>query len=280
LSPPRFASNHDAPWAKFVKNFTKHLRLEKSSDKVPLRLSQISFHTKMNAYCCCCLTAAALIGAIQTASAADIVGKITLKGTPPPEKPIVFPDASCGNLHKGPVTTKFYVVGPGGELGDVFVYIKEGAKPTPPPAEPVVLDQVGCLYTPYIFGIHTGQKLIIRNSDPNILHNVHILPAPGLNKESNQAQMKGQDLTKTFDKPEVLLHFQCDVHQWMHAYAGVVDHPYYSVSAKDGSFKLANVPPGKYVVEAYHRKAGKQTKEITVSDKNETIDFTFEVPNK
>ena len=207
------------------------------------------------------------------------MGKITLNGTPPTERVIPF-DPTCAPFHKGQtVTTKFYQVGPGGALGDVFVYVKEGAKPTPPPAEPIVLDQLGCQYSPYIFGIHTGQKLIIKNSDPGILHNVHVVPdAKSGNTEYNQAQLKGQDLVKTFDKPEVLLHFKCDVHDWMHCYAGVLDHPYYCVSAKDGTYKIANLPPGKYVIEAYHRKAGKQTKEITISDQNQTADFTFEVP--
>jgi hypothetical protein len=228
----------------------------------------------------CCLTAALLVSLLQLASAADITGKMTLKGTPPPEVPIPF-DPSCGKFHTEKATTRFYVVGPGGELGDVFVYIKEGAKATPAPAEAKVLDQVGCVYTPYIFGLQTKQKLVIKNSDPGILHNVHVLPDPKSgNKEVNQAQLKGQELVKTFDSPEVLLHFKCDVHNWMHAYAGVLDHPYYAVSAKDGTFKIANVPPGKYVLEAYHRKAGKLTKEITISDQSQAADFTFEVPAK
>jgi hypothetical protein len=228
----------------------------------------------------CCSTAAVLVSLLQLASAADLTGKITLKGTPPSEVPIPF-DPSCGKFHTEKVTTKFYVVGSGGELGDVFVYIKEGAKPTPAPAEAKVLDQVGCQYTPYIFGLQTKQKLIIKNSDPGILHNVHVMPDPKTkNPESNQAQLKGQDLVKTFDNPEVLLHFKCDVHNWMHAYAGVLDHPYYAVSGKDGTFKIANLPPGKYVLEAYHRKAGKLTKEITMADQSQTADFTFEVPAK
>jgi hypothetical protein len=234
---------------------------------------------KMNS-CCCLLAAVGVLGSLQTASAADITGKINLKGTPPAEVTIPF-DPSCGKFHTGKTTTKLYLVGPGGELGDVFVYIKEGAKPTPAPAETKVLDQVGCQYTPYVFGLQTGQKLVIKNSDPGILHNVHVIPDPKTgNKESNQAQLKGQDLVKTFDKPEVLLHFKCDVHNWMHAYAGVLDHPYYAVSAKDGTFTIANVPPGKYVIEAYHRKAGKLTKDVTISDQSQTADFTFELPAK
>lgn len=229
---------------------------------------------------CCCITAAAVVGLVQIASAADVTGKITLKGKPPAEIPLPL-DQSCGKLNSGPATTHHWRVGPNGELGDVFVYIKEGAKPAAPPAEPKVLDQVGCQYTPFIFALQTKQKLIIKNSDPGVLHNVHVMPDPKSgNKESNQAQLKGQDLVKTFDNPEVFLHFKCDVHNWMHAYAAVVDNPYYSVSEQDGSFKIANLPPGKYVVEAIHRKAGKQTKEITVTDQPVTIDFAFEVPAK
>src|SRR6187551_1054717 len=104
----------------------------------------------MNNYIrCCCLTAAVLAGFVQAASAADITGKITFKGTPPAEVPIPF-DPSCGKLHTDKATTRHYIVGPGGELAEVFVYIKEGAKPGgAPPVQPAVLDQVGCLYTPY-----------------------------------------------------------------------------------------------------------------------------------
>lgn len=226
---------------------------------------------------CCCLTAAVLAGCFQVVSAADITGRVTFTGTKPPEVNIPF-DAACGKLHTQKATTQHYVLGPDGALADVFIHIKEGAKPAAaPPDKPVILDQVGCIYTPYIFGLQTKQKLIIKNSDAGILHNVHILTdGKSGNKESNQAQLKGQDLVKTFDNPEILLHFKCDVHPWMHAYAGVVEHPYFAVSGKDGTFKIANVPPGKYVLEAYHRKAGKLTKELTITDQSQTADFAFE----
>ena len=112
---------------------------------------------KMNSYSrYICLMA--VTGLLQAANAADITGKITLKGTPPPEVTLPF-DPSCGKLHTQKQTTQFFVVGSGGELADVFVYIKEGAKPTPAPAQPAVLDQKGCIYTPYIFGLQTQQKL-------------------------------------------------------------------------------------------------------------------------
>ena len=48
------------------------------------------------------LAALALAGAWQAAPAADVTGKVTLKGTPPQEKVIEFTDA-CGPMHTAPV---------------------------------------------------------------------------------------------------------------------------------------------------------------------------------
>jgi plastocyanin len=223
----------------------------------------------------------ALVAGLQAASAADITGAITLSGTPPPEKTIdpLNNDATCGKLHTEPVKTQFYLVGAKGELKDVFVTIRGiSGKSTGESAPAVTLDQKGCEYVPYVFAVQTGQKISVKNSDP-VLHNVHTIPAVPGNKEQNKAQMAGgPDITFSFATAEDFLRFKCDVHPWMFAYASVVDHPYFAVSATDGTFKIANVPPGKYTVEAVHRKAGKVSKEIEVKDANATLDFTMEVP--
>lgn len=172
--------------------------------------------------------------------------------------------------------TKFYVVGAGGELADVIVYLKGvPSASTGASAAPVVLDQKGCLYTPQILAVQTGQKVIVKNSDPCV-HNVHTMPTA--NPEANQVQMpNGADLTFTFDKPEPFLKFKCDVHPWMFAWVSVFDHPYFAVSGADGKFTIKNVPPGKYTLEAAHRKLGVQSAEIEVKDTGATQDFSFQV---
>jgi len=83
------------------------------------------------------------------------------------------------------------------------------------------------------------------------------------------------DLKLTFDAPEKFLRFKCDVHPWMFAYVCVVDHPYFSVSGEDGTFKIENVPPGKYTLEATHRKVGTLTKEVEVKDEAVNLELTF-----
>jgi hypothetical protein len=223
-----------------------------------------------------------LAAALQVAPAADITGTITLKGTPPKEKEItpIMEDANCGKLHTKVPSTRFYVVGPKGELADVVVALQGiSGKSTGASAPPVVLDQKGCEYIPSILAVQTDQKITVKNSDP-VLHNVHDVPAEGSgNKERNEAQLpNGPDLTFSFSKPEPFLKFKCDVHQWMFAWVSIFDHPYFAVSGKDGSFKIANVPPGKYKIQAAHRKAGAVTQEVEVKEGEPAkVDFALEV---
>ena len=221
-----------------------------------------------------------ILGAWQTASAADIVGTITLKGTPPAEKDItpLMDNPDCAAMYNGKMpTTHFYVVGPNGEFADVVVSLKGvTGKSTGDSAAPAVLDQKGCLYSPGILAIQTNQKIIVKNSD-TCIHNVHCSPTVDGNPAHNDVQMAGgPDLTYTFPKPEMFLKFQCDVHPWMFAWVSVFDHPYFAVSGADGKFTIKNVPPGKYTIEAAHRKAGVQTAEIEVKADGTVQDFSFE----
>jgi plastocyanin len=220
--------------------------------------------------------------ALQFATAGNITGKITLGGTPPPEKEItpLKEDATCGKLITGTPMTRFFVAGPSKELADVVVVVKglEG-KSTGAAAAPAVLDQKGCEYIPSILAVQTGQKITVRNSDP-VMHNVHSVPTVPGNNEENKGQMAGSaDLNFSFPKAENFLKFKCDVHPWMFAWVTVVDHPFYAVSGKDGSFTIKDVPPGKYKVVALHRKGAPTgvEKEIEVTADGAKADFTIEV---
>jgi len=221
-----------------------------------------------------------LAAGFQAALAGDIMGTVKLKGTPPKEKDItpLKDDATCGKLHTEMPTTHFYVVDSQGGLADVVISVEGiSGKSIGASASPVVLDQKGCEYSPQIFAVQTDQKIMVKNSDP-VLHNVHDLPTVAGNKEQNMAQMpNGPELTFSFSKPEAFLKFKCDVHPWMFAWASVFDHPYFAVSAKDGTFKIANVPAGKYTLTAAHRKAGTTNQEIEVKEGQPAkVDFTME----
>ncbi len=201
----------------------------------------------------------------RIASAGDINGKVTLSGTPPPEKEItqLENDPICGKMHSGKVFTGFYKVGPNKELADVIVMLKGvPAKASEASKPPAVLDQKGGLYVPQILAIQTGQTLLVRNSDPASvpMHNVAIEPTAPANMDAystkySQTQTPGgADLTYTFTAPENFMKFQCDMHPWMLAWVTVVDNPYFAVTGSDGKFTIKNVPPGKYTISALHYK--------------------------
>ncbi|MSU35964.1 MAG: hypothetical protein EXS36_12850 [Pedosphaera sp.] len=191
-----------------------------------------------------------------------VIGSVTLTGTPPAEKQItpITKDPNCGPQHSGPVMTRNYLVGANNGLANVFVYIKSGleGKTFPPLTTPAVIDQKGCLYEPYVSGAVTGQPVDIKNSD-NFMHNVNFAASTAGNQTFNFAQgTAGMVNTKTFGKPEIFAKIQCNVHPWMFVFIGVVAHPFFAVTDKNGTFELpAGLPAGDYVLELVHLKAGK-----------------------
>lgn len=190
--------------------------------------------------------------------------------------------------------------------------------PYPAPTNAVVMRQAGCVYLDYVVGAQAGQAIVVRNTDP-ILHNVHVTPrAPG-NKEMNIAQMPkaapaatrpkpsrlrrwwesaagyvrsllnirapaaptvASEITFTLAKPELDVRLKCDVHPWEMGYVHCLAHPFFAVTDTNGNFRFPQtLPPGRYVIEAFHRKAGARQKEIEVdNDGQARVEFEFTAP--
>jgi hypothetical protein len=212
-----------------------------------------------------------------------LAGMVTLKGTPKPEIPIEL-GPTCGALQPKPVTTRHYVVGPKGELANVVVYIKSGLQRQFGPVQPgPLIDQVGCMFEPYVSAVVAGQTFQVRNSD-STLHNVHTTPKVPGNREFNVGQpLKGQVNTFSFPVPEMNLRIKCDVHPWMFTYISVFDHPYFAITDTNGFFQLpAQIPAGKYIIGAAHLKtmiSGELIQEVTLREgEQRSIQFEFTVP--
>jgi hypothetical protein len=212
---------------------------------------------------------------VDTATAGSISGRVTITGTVPANPPIAMAsDPTCASANKDGAQAETFVVKDGG-LENVFVYIKDGLGNKflfDTPTTPVNIEQKGCRYVPHVVGVRVTQPLVISNDD-NTMHNVHGMGRS--NREFNFGQpVPGLKNTVAFTTPEVLMPLKCDVHSWMHAYVGVVNHPYFAVTADGGKFALQTVPPGTYTVEAVHEKLGSQTQTVTLGG-NETKEITF-----
>jgi hypothetical protein len=207
-----------------------------------------------------------------------VLGEVKFVGTAPANPPIdMSEEPKCKADYSTTPREQVVVVNSNGTLADVFVYVKSGLPAGvtyPTPATPVVIDQKGCMYHPRVFGIMVGQPLEIRNSDP-LLHNIKAMAKA--NRPFNISQpAAGMTTTRTFAAPEVMLPFECNVHGWMHAYAGVLPYPFFSATGPAGTFAITGLPPGTYTVEARHAKYGTQEATVTVQGtETKTVDFTY-----
>jgi plastocyanin len=215
---------------------------------------------------------------VDASKAANVSGRVTIEGAVPANPPVKMSgDPYCSEQNPRGAMFENFVVDDGG-LENVFVYVSDKLDYYfEVPTTPVKLDQKGCHYSPHVLGIRAGQTLAISNSD-DAMHNVHALPTA--NSEWNKGQaLKNMVDEKVFTAREVMVPFKCDVHNWMHAYVGVMDHPYYAVTQGGGKFELKGLPAGTYTVTAWHEKLGTQSQSVTVADRDsKEISFTFKAP--
>jgi hypothetical protein len=213
---------------------------------------------------------------VDAAKAGNLTGRVLFDGPAPLNPPIkMTADPACLQANPNGAMFETFLVKDGG-LDNVFVYVKDGLGNYyfDPPTEPVKLEQHACKYVPHVFGMRVGQTLEIVNGD-STLHNVHALPKA--NQEFNFAQqIQGMKNQKTFTAREVMVHFKCDVHGWMNAYAGVLDHPYFAVTSNGGRFELKTLPAGTYTIEAWHERLGTQSLQVTIAEKeSKDVSFTY-----
>ncbi len=151
-----------------------------------------------------------------------------------------------------------------------------------------VIDQPHCAFMPHALVFFpsfydgktqkpTGQKLTVKNS-ATIPHNTNykgvISPGGNLNLPPGDSQE-----IKLRPEPNPV-RFICDIHTWMKAYVRVFDHPFATVTGKDGTYEIKNVPIGVPLrIVAWHEKreflkGGAQGEEVTLKD-GEERDFTI-----
>lgn len=175
-------------------------------------------------------------------------------------------DPVCAGLHTTPPVSQRVEV-TDGKLAGALAYVIEGpvvGAAWPVSTDVAVLDQNGCIYSPSTIGVQVGQVLEIRNSDAT-LHNVHSV-SEGSGGFNRAMPMKGQKMQKKFTEAEVFVRVKCDVHPWMAAWIGVVAHPFFAVTAADGSFAIEGLPAGSYVVRVAHPVLGAVDTKVEVAD--------------
>jgi plastocyanin len=214
---------------------------------------------------------------IDPTTTGTLAGTVHFQGTPREGRKFTMGSSpGCARLHDKPVLVQKVRVADG-KLQDVLVYVKKGTrkwKVPDPPQNPVEVNQVGCVFEPRIAVARVGQEVVFINSDA-LTHNVNIRGKK--NSTFNRSMTTaGQSFSRVFRKPEIMITTLCDVHPWMVAKLGVLDHPFFQLTGADGAFSLSGLPPGDYEVEAWHEVHGTKTQKVTLAASGAvTLDFSF-----
>lgn len=219
--------------------------------------------------------ASASPGRAQTPTLGTITGHVALTG-PHPGNPLIRMgmDPMCAAANKGRPVQEIVTVAANGSVANVFVRLDGVFPKTPVPKDPVVVDQRACLYVPRVVGVRVGQTLQVRNSD-DILHNAHGLSSKG-NAFNVSEPKAGMVQSFVMKGDETMLRVTCDIHRWMRTFVGVVSHPYFAVSGADGTFRIANVPPGSYTIVAWQERYGLVSQAVRVRPgSTTTVAFSY-----
>lgn len=216
---------------------------------------------------------------VSAAAEGSITGSVKLSGTAPHMRGIdMSKDPYCVKQHENsPISLENVVVGSGGGMENVVLYISEGLtgnEATVPSNKPV-FDQKGCQYIPHVLAMDAGQEFQVITSDQTT-HNIHPLPNPMTgNIPWNKSQPPGAPPIITSWKAVEMIPVKCNIHPWMHGYFAVVKGPN-AITDKDGAYTIHGVPPGSYTVTAWQEELGTQTAKVTVAaGKPASADFTF-----
>jgi len=142
------------------------------------------------------------------------------------------------------------VIGPQGGVANTVVYLKDisQGKAFDFPQNRRSLDQHHCRYEPHILLVPQSTSLQMKSSDAT-LHTIHMDGAATYN-----LPFPFPDQTVSRDMPSAgLVNLKCNGgHVWMNAEMIVAPHPYYAVTDESGRFEITNIPPGRYVLVAWH----------------------------
>ncbi len=163
-----------------------------------------------------------------------------------------------------------------GGLKDVVVSLEYVPSEKPFEKELLNIKTEHCKFSPYVNVVKQDENFKVENYDLAI-HNSQIYQAergkiieniPIWPKRTARGNIH-------FQKDYKIFQMICGMHEFMQTWGYRVQNPYYFITGEDGAFTINKIPPGDYVVNAWHPQMDIRSQSIQVKG-NELIELNFE----
>ena len=221
---------------------------------------------------------------VEVKNGGTIQGKAILTGNMPPPRIyhlVLFPNIDmCAEVDadeegENRVLDDFKI-SPDGGLKDVLITLEHVEAGKPFVKDPIMINSENCKFTPDVNPIRDGETFKVDNVDA-VMHNSQVyqkergkillnIPIPA--EEVSEGKVH-------FQKDYKIMQMICGMHEFMQTWGYRVQNPYYFQTKIDGNYKIDNIPPGDYVVNAWHYLMKIQSKKIHVTE-NGVIDLNFD----
>ena len=168
-----------------------------------------------------------------------------------------------------------FKVSPAGGLKDVAITLEHVEAGKPFNKEPINILSENCKFFPDLNFIRQGESFKVDNLDA-VMHNSQVYQ-----KERGKILLnipipaeEVSDGIVTFKKKYKIMQMICGMHEFMQTWGYRVQNPYYFKTDDQGNYNIGDIPPGEYIVNAWHYLMKPQKKKIKIAA-GETIDLSF-----
>jgi len=244
--------------------------------------------------------------AIKVTNGGTIEGTVTIEGGKP--RPMAFnlvtiPDpVFCGTISTGTGwrIVEDFIIGPNNTLKDVVVMLKNVTKGKTFSLPKVRIESIDCDFIPFVNVLKDGDEIEVVNMDPvehdiqgyetarkrgaRVLFNRPLPMNPYLELAGmfGKKYMAGEPMVEKIHlrKGRNILVMQCGFHPYMFSWGLVAENPYFSITKEDGNFHITDIPPGEYVLAAWHPGVNTFVEQTVIVKANSVTpaQFTFQSP--
>lgn len=221
---------------------------------------------------------------IEVKNGGTIQGKAILSGNKPQERMfhlILYPNLDlCAEVDVDENLNRVlhdFTTGPNRGLKDVVISLEHVDAGKPFSDDPIHILSKKCKFLPAVSIIRQGAAFTVDNKD-SVMHNSQVYQSER-GKIILNIPIPPDEVSHGvvhFQKHYKIMQMICGMHEFMQTWGYRVQNPYNFLTNKDGEYKIDNIPPGDYIITAWHYLM-KPRKEKVHIDENSlvTIDFDF-----